>query len=137
VRSPVSSFALSPLTFALCDVAPEHTLRSPRKAPPAKLGLPVDGSFWRSRAATSRIEIERCEVGLVGASPFTTPEDARLKRMALAKGATMSRRLEAYSVEAPSKEPSLNLDAIRASLEEAAAVLAEMTDVEASATRHE
>ena len=34
-------------------------------------------------------------------------------------------------VDAQSDERSLNLDAVRASLEEAAAVLAEMTDVDA------
>jgi hypothetical protein len=49
--------------------------------------------------------------------------------MALAKGATMGR-----TVEPQSDERSLNLDAIRASLEEAAAVLAEMTDRDASVT---
>jgi hypothetical protein len=48
--------------------------------------------------------------------------------MALAKGATMARRLEAQS-----DERSLNLDAVRASLEDAAAVLAEMTDGDESA----
>jgi len=42
--------------------------------------------------------------------------------MALAKGATMG-----SSVEMQNDERSLNLDAIRASLEDAAAVLAEMT----------
>lgn len=48
-------------------------------------------------------------------------------RVALAKGATMRGRLDTQS-----DERSLNLDAVRASLEEAAAVLAEMTDVDAS-----
>jgi hypothetical protein len=38
------------------------------------------------------------------------------------------------SLEAQSDERSLNLDAIRASLEEAAAVLAEMADGDATAT---
>jgi hypothetical protein len=54
--------------------------------------------------------------------------------MALAKGATMSRRLEALAVEAHGEERSLNLDAIRVSLQEAAAVLAEMADVDTSTT---
>ena len=44
----------------------------------------------------------------------------------------MGGRVEARAVEVQSDERSLNLDAIRASLEEAAAVLAEMTDVDAS-----
>lgn len=52
----------------------------------------------------------------------------------------MGSRLDAQRRDAPGDERSLNLDAIRASLEEAAAVLAEMTDVDAGATpapRHE
>jgi hypothetical protein len=53
--------------------------------------------------------------------------------MALAKGATMGRRLDAHDFEKLSDERSLNLDAIRASLEEAAAVLAEMADVDTGA----
>jgi hypothetical protein len=64
-----------------------------------------------------------------GSSTFGRLEGARLFRMALAKGATMGR-----TVEPQSDERSLNLDAIRASLEEAAAVLAEMTDRDASVT---
>jgi hypothetical protein len=47
--------------------------------------------------------------------------------MALAKGATMG-----SSVEVHNDERSLNLDAIRASLEDAAAVLAEMAAGDAS-----
>jgi hypothetical protein len=59
--------------------------------------------------------------------------------MALAKGATMGRGLQAHDVEKQSDERSLNLDAIRVSLQEAAAVLAEMTDVDTSTppARHE
>jgi hypothetical protein len=47
----------------------------------------------------------------------------------------MGGRVEARAVEVQSDERSLNLDAIRASLEDAAAVLAEMTDVDASRNR--
>jgi hypothetical protein len=47
----------------------------------------------------------------------------------------MGGRVEARGVEVQSDERSLNLDAIRASLEEAAAVLAEMTDLDASRDR--
>lgn len=68
-------------------------------------------------------------------------QGARLFRMALEEGATIGRGVQAQRVEAQSDERSLNLEAIRASLEEAAAVLAEMTDGDASVTpvpaRHE
>jgi len=50
-------------------------------------------------------------------------------------GRVEAREVEAKSVEVQSDERSLNLDAIRASLEDAAAVLAEMTDVDASRNR--
>ena len=74
-------------------------------------------------------------------SPSRRSDGARLMCMALAKGATMGRRLQAHDVEKQGDERSLNLDAVRVSLQEAAAVLAEMTDVEASAApvsaRHE
>ena len=49
----------------------------------------------------------------------------------------MGGRVMSGSVEAQNDERSLNLDAIRASLEDAAAVLAEMSGVDASNAKHE